>query len=115
VRLSDEEREALFEQLSRYAAEGRMLVGELECRIGTVARASTREQAASALEDLLPLTPVAPRSSRPCRGPGVGDGDAAAPDRQPTSEHFRDPRTAWVMRVWVDAWGARHYVADDEA
>ena len=43
---------------------------------------------------------------------GHGEADAAAPDWQPTSERFRDPRTQRIMRVWVDAAGARHYVPE---
>jgi len=29
-----------------------------------------------------------------------------------TDERFRDPSTGRLMRVWLDAQGARHYVPD---
>jgi len=114
VRVSDQEREALFEQLSRHAAAGRLDVAELERRVGVVAAAQTREEATAVLADLPPLAGGPPASERPRRGRGHGDADAAQPDWQPTGERFRDPRTGRVMRVWVDAGGGRHYVVDDE-
>ena len=115
MRLSDQEREALFEQLSRHAAAGRLDVAELERRVGVVAAAQTREEATAVLGDLPPLAGATPGSARPRRGRGHGDADATQPDWQPTGERFRDPRTGRVMRVWVDAGGGRHYVVDDES
>jgi hypothetical protein len=115
VRLSDQEREALFERLSRHAAAGRLDVAELERRVEAVAAAQTREEATAVLADLPPLAPGAPASGRPRRGRGHGDADAPQPDWQPTGERFRDPRSGRVMRVWVDAGGGRHYVADEES
>ena len=44
----------------------------------------------------------------------MGTPRRRAPDWRPTAERFRDPRTNRVMRVWEDAGGARHYVADDD-
>jgi hypothetical protein len=116
VRLSDADREQLFEALNRHAAAGRLDLAELERRVEAVARATTREDANAVMADLPPLGPQvgAARGSRPRRGRGHGDADAPAPDWQPTNERFRDPRTNKVMRVWVDTAGGRHYVADDE-
>ncbi len=115
MRLSDQEREALFEQLSRHAAAGRLDVAELERRVAAVAAAQTREEATAVLGDLPPLTSPAPPAGRPRRGRGHGDADAVQPDWSPTGERFRDPRTGRVMRVWVDTGGGRHYVADEES
>ena len=121
MRLSDAEREALFEKLSRHAAEDRLEIDELERRVAVIAAAVTREDAAAALADLPPLAPV-PAVGAPAEGPrsgsgwrrGRGHGHAAAPAPgwQPTDERFRDPGSGEVMRVWVDPGGARHYVAD---
>jgi hypothetical protein len=115
VRLSDQEREALFEQLSRHAAAGRLDVAELERRVAAVADAQTREEATAVLVDLPPLTSPAPSAGRSRRGRGHGDADVVQPDWSPTAERFRDPRTGRVMRVWVDTGGGRHYVADEES
>jgi hypothetical protein len=111
VRLSEADREVLYEQLARHAAEGRLEVDELERRVGAVAAATTRAQAAAALSDLPPLAdPSAARTARGRRG--HGQADRAAPDWQPTDERFRDPRTRTIMRVWVDSLGGRHYVPE---
>jgi hypothetical protein len=116
VRLSDAERELLYEKLNRHAAQGRLDVQELERRVALVAGATTRAQAAAALADLPPLPvepgPAAPRR-RLWRWRGHGQADAPQPDWQPTEERFRDPRSGVVMRVWVDSAGGRHYVPDD--
>ena len=56
---------------------------------------------------------AADRRRRPAGGAAVTATPTPGPDWQPTSERFRDPRTNKVMRVWVDAGGGRHYVADD--
>ncbi len=113
--LSDADREQLYDVLKRHAAEGRLDVTELERRVGVVAQAQTREAAAEALAGLPPLPPSvpAPEVRRPRWGRGHGEAERPAPDWQPTSERFRDPRTQAVMRVWVDAGGARHYVAEE--
>jgi hypothetical protein len=116
VRLSDADRERLFEMLKRHAAAGRLDVAELERRVACVAQAQTLEQAGAVMADLPPLAePAGPaqQQRRPRWGRGHGDADAPAPDWQPTNERFRDPRTSKVMRVWVDTGGGRHYVADD--
>jgi hypothetical protein len=120
VRLGDPERERLFEALSRHAAEGRLDIGELERRVAIVAGARTVEEAESALADLPELRriaagsqpPPAPPAARPRWGRGHGDADRTHPGWQPTAERFRDPGTGRVMRVWEDADGGRHYVAD---
>jgi len=113
VRLSDADRELLFEKLNRHAAAGRLGIEELERRVVLVAEAQTQAQAGAAMADLPPLALPAP-GRRPRRGRGHGDADAPAPDWQPTNERFRDPRSERVMRVWVDGAGGRHYVPDDE-
>jgi hypothetical protein len=110
--LSDAEREQLVDALGRHAAAGRLGLDELEHRVGLVYEARSREEAATALADLPPL-PAAPPRGR--RGRGHGDADAAAPGWVPTNERFRDPRSAKIMRVWVDSGGGRHYVAEDDA
>jgi hypothetical protein len=116
VRLSDAEREQLYELLKRHAADGRLDVAELERRVAMVATAATDTEASAALADLPPLRSAEhdPRGSSPVRSRGRGHGhaDKPAPDWQPTQERFRDPRTNRVMRVWVDAAGARHYVPE---
>ncbi len=110
--LGDADRELLYETLSRHAAEGRLDVAELERRVALVAEARTREQAAAAVADLPALTAIPEPAPRPRRGRGHGEADKPAPDWRPTSERFRDPRTRRVLRVWVDAAGDRHYVAE---
>jgi hypothetical protein len=117
VRLSDPEREQLYEQLSRHAAAGRIGMEELERRVAAIDGAETREQAAAVMADLPPDTaaPVTQPVASPWRW-GRGLGHAAAdqpqPDWQPTGERFRDPGTNEVMRVWVDGAGGRHYLPD---
>ena len=80
-----------------------------------MAQARDGAQAAPALADLPPL-PGAPPGSNSAAGRGRprghGETDAAAPDWQPTTERFRDPRSQRIMRVWVDAAGVRHYVPE---
>ncbi len=118
MRLGDAEREQLYERLSAHAAAGRLDIAELERRVALVAGAQTREEAAAAFVDLPPLpadTSPGADPDRARRGRGHGDADAPRPDWRPTSERFRDPRTRRIMRVWEDAGGGRHYVADDEA
>ena len=113
MRLSDADRELLFEALTRHAAAGTLDMTELERRVAAIAAARTREAAAEVMADLPPLGEDAARARRPRRGRGHGDADAPAPDWQPTNERFRDPRTNRVIRVWVDSGGGRHYVVDD--
>jgi hypothetical protein len=113
VRLSDADRELLYEKLSRHAAAGRLELADLERRVGAIAAAETREQAAGVMADL-PALPGEPPPDRARWRRGHGDADAPGVDWRPTAERFRDPRTSRVMRVWEDAAGARHYVADDE-
>jgi len=114
VRLSDADREALFERLSRHAAAGRIGIDELERRVAAISDAETREQAAAVMADLPPLDdPSAEARGRRRWGRGHGESPAAAPDWRPTAERFRDPSTNKVMRVWVDGAGGRHYVADE--
>ncbi len=111
MRLSDDEREHLLEQLKRHAAAGRLSIEELERRVELVATAASWDVAAAALADLPPVpggaTPAPVR-----RGRGHAETDAPGPDWQPTAERFRDPRTNRIMRVWVDGSGARHYVPE---
>ena len=92
MRLTDADREQLFERLNRQAAAGAIALDELERRVTLVSEAETR-----------------PRWRR-----GHGDADAPDADWRPTPERFRDPRTNRVMRVWEDSGGARHYVPDDD-
>ena len=113
MRLSDSDRERLYRRLSEHAAHGRLDVAELERRVAGVSAAQTREQAAQLFADL-PALPGDPPPARARWGRGHGDADAPAPEWRPTGERFRDPRTQRVMRVWEDAGGRRHYVADDE-
>lgn len=114
MRLSDADRELIYERLSRHHAAGRLSIAELERRVALVAGADTREQAGEALRDLPPL-PVAERPARRAwwRRRGHGEADAPDPGWTATSERFRDPRTGRLMRVWVDGGGGRHYVPDD--
>ncbi len=111
MRLSDADRELLFEKLARHAAAGRIGVDDLERRVAAVSSAETREQAIDVMADLPPLDDATAQPRR--RGRGHGEAHRAAPDWRPTAERFRDPSTSRVMRVWVDAGGGRHYVADD--
>lgn len=111
--LSDADREQLFEQLKRHTAAGRIGIEELERRIAAVAMAQTREQVLEVMADLPPLPADTPDQRRPRWGRGHGEEDAPQADWQPTNERFRDPKTRRVMRVWVDAGGGRHYVADE--
>lgn len=111
MRLSDADRELLYEKLKQHAAEGRLSVEELERRVAAIAMAEDRETTAIVMADLPPLAQKdAPGGAR--RGRGHGDADAPQPDWRPTNERFRDPRSNRVMRVWVDSGGGRHYVAD---
>lgn len=111
VLLGDSDREQLFELLSRHTAAGRLTIDELERRVGLVTEATTREEARAVLSDLPPLpsnpTPGSHQGRR-----GHGETSQPAPDWTPTSERFRDPRSAQVMRVWIDTGGGRHYVPD---
>jgi hypothetical protein len=112
VRLSDSDRELLFEKLNRHAAAGRFDLDELERRVEAIAVAQTREQASAVMADL-PALPGDPAPARASWRRGHGDADAPGVDWRPTDERFRDPRSNRVMRVWEDAAGARHYVPDD--
>ena len=114
MRLSDADRELLFGRLSVHAAQGRLGLDELERRVAAVSAAQTAEQAAEILADL-PALAGDPPPGRAGWGRGHGDADQVTAGWRPTNERFRDPRTRRVMRVWEDAGGARHYVADDEA
>jgi len=114
VLLGDADRELLFEKLGRHAAAGRLGIEELERRVAVIELAQTREDAAAAMADLPPLAaPSDQTRPRRRRSRGHGDADSPAPDWQPTSERFRDPKTKRVMRVWVDSAGGRHYVAEE--
>jgi Domain of unknown function (DUF1707) len=121
VRLSDSERELLFEALKEHAAAGRLDVAELERRVELIAAAQTQEDAAPVLGDLPPLAGKSAagssssgtgRREATSRGKGHGEADAPAAGWRPTAERFRDPRSGRIMRVWVDGGGGRHYVAD---
>jgi hypothetical protein len=110
LRLSDADRERLYELLSRHAAAGRITIEELERRVAVAAGAQTREEATALLDDLPPLPGQSQIPS--WRGRPHGEADRPEVDWQPTNERFRDPRTKRVMRVWVDTDGGRHYVPD---
>jgi hypothetical protein len=115
VRLSDAERERLFEKLKRHAAAGRLDVEQLEQRVAAVAAAETHEEAAQVMVDLPEVEADSgprPQERRPRWGRGHGEADAPQADWAPTGERFRDPKSGRVMRVWVDASGGRHYVVD---
>ena len=110
--LGDADRELLYETLKRHAAEGRLDTAELERRVGIVAEAQTREDAAEAMSGLPPLARAPAPERRPRWGRGHGEAEKPEPDWQPTNERFRDPRTQAVLRVWVDPAGGRHYIAE---
>ncbi len=112
MRLSDADRERLFDLLSEHAAEGRLDVAELERRVAAIAAAQTSEDAAAVIADLPPLPRSSSRQAPRRRGTGHGEAEAPEPGWQPTPERFRDPRSGQIMRVWVDTEGARHYVVD---
>jgi hypothetical protein len=110
LRLSDADRERLYELLSLHAAAGRITMAELERRVAVAADAQTREEVTALLDDLPPLPG---QSQIPWwRGRPHGEADRPAVEWQPTKERFRDPRTKRIMRVWVDADGGRHYVPE---
>ncbi len=124
ARLSDRERERLFDELARQAAAGRLDMAELERRVAQVTAAETREQAAEVFADLPgadvpgitgPASAARPANdtARPKWGRGHGEAGSPDPDWQPTPERFRDPRSGRIMRVWIDGTGSRHYVAED--
>jgi hypothetical protein len=113
VRLSDADREVLYEKLNRHAAAGRLDIAELERRVEAIASAQTRDQAVAVMADL-PALPGEPPPARAGWGRGHGEAPGPGADWRPTAERFRDPRTNKVMRVWEDAAGARHYVAEDQ-
>lgn len=118
MRLSDAEREDLFEQLSQHAAVGRLDVNQLEERVAALHSAQTHEEAAAVMADLPSLEPAGRPGTMerwPRWGRGHGESDAAAPGWTPTGERFRDPKTGKVMRVWIDGSGSRHYVVDKPA
>jgi hypothetical protein len=110
LRLSDADRERLYDLLARHAAAGRITIEELERRVALVAGAETRDESAAVLGDLPPLPGESPAPW--WRGRAHGESDGAAPDWRATNERFRDPRSQRVMRVWLDAGGGRHYVPD---
>ena len=118
MRLSDPERERLFERLKGHAATGAISLEELERRVELVARAETVAEAQAAVADLPSPEPpaTAPASASVqarARGRrGHGHADRPEPDWQATPERFRDPRSGQVMRVWEDPAGQRHYVPD---
>lgn len=115
---TDADREQLFTRLSAHAAADHIDLDELERRIARVSEARTRDAALAVIADLPALPGDAAGggsgavSGRTRWGRGHGEADAARGDWRPTGERFRDPRTGDVMRVWLDAAGARHYVAE---
>lgn len=113
MRLSDGDRELLYDQLARHQAAGRLSVEELERRVAAVAGAQSSEEAARIMSDLPPLAPVLGGPARPPRAGGHAEVQAPEPGWRATAERFRDPRTGRVMRVWVDSAGGRHYVAEE--
>lgn len=115
MRLSDADREQLFELLTRHAAAGRIGIEELERRIAAVAMAQTREQVTELMADLPPLPGQKAGERRIRWNRGHAEASEPEPDWQPTGERFRDPKTGVVMRVWVDTAGGRHYVPDGQS
>jgi hypothetical protein len=115
VRLSDADREEVFERLAEHAAAGRLSTQELEARVAAAAAAQTQAEIAPLLADLPPASgPAAgdgPRR-RLSRSGGHAEHETPDPSWQATSERFRDPRSQRVVRVWVDSAGARHYVRE---
>ncbi len=111
MRLSDADREQLYDLLSQHAAAGRLTLAELERRVGAAAVAASRGEAAALLSDLPPLAGEAPAPWWRGQVPH-GEVDHPALEWQATAERFRDPRTRRIMRVWVDSAGGRHYVPD---
>ena len=114
MRLSDADREQLYELLSNHAAAGRLTIEELERRVAVAAHAQTREEVAPLFADLPPL-PALSQIGWLSRARAHGEASRPGVDWQPTNERFRDPRTNRIMRVWVDAEGGRHYVPDRPA
>jgi Domain of unknown function (DUF1707) len=111
--LGDEDREELFEMLSRQAALGRLDLDELERRVGRVIDAQTRDEAVAVLADLPPLPGSGEHSSDSRDRRGHGHAEKPRLDWTATEERFRDPRSARIMRVWTDPGGGRHYVPDE--
>ncbi|MEO6857922.1 MAG: DUF1707 domain-containing protein [Solirubrobacteraceae bacterium] len=115
MRLSDPDRERLFERLKHHAATGALSLEELERRVELVARAETAAEAQAAMADLpasVGAPAPAPGQGRARGRRGHGHADWPEPDWQATSERFRDPRSGQVMRVWEDPADRRHYVPD---
>jgi hypothetical protein len=115
---SDADREQLFARLSAHAAADHIDLDELERRIARVTEARTRDAALAVIADL-PALPAEGSGGGSGAVPGRarwgrGHGEAQAPhgDWRPTAERFRDPRTGQIMRVWLDASSARHYVPE---
>ena len=106
MRLGDDDRERLIEQLKAHAVAGRLSVEELERRVGVVAAAETHEAVGPLFADLPPLP------GPPSRRRRHGESATPEPDWQPTDERFRDPRSGRITRVWVDSAGGRHYIAE---
>ena len=113
MRLSDADREALYDKLSTHHAAGRIELADLERRVAAIAAAQTREDAAAVMADLPPVPAAEASAGWHFRNRGHGHSDAPSADWTATNERFRDPRSKRVMRVWVDTAGGRHYVPDE--
>jgi hypothetical protein len=113
VRLSDADRELLYEQLARHHAAGRLTVDDLEQRVAALAGAGTDEEAQAILADLPPLPADPVRAPQASGRRGHAEAAAPEPGWRATPERFRDPRSGRIMRVWVDSSGTRHYVAEE--
>jgi hypothetical protein len=111
LRLSDADREQLYELLSQHAAAGRITLEELERRVAEVSAARSHSDVAAVLDDLPPIPAGLPARRWPARA-AHGEADAPSAGWRPTNERFRDPRTQRIMRVWTDSEGGRHYVPD---
>lgn len=125
VRLSEARREALLGRLAAAYTADEVDAQEYERRVEGLLNAGTEAEADALVADLAAVgSPAAGSAAASAAGSAVtsaargrrrGHAEAPAPHPswEPTGERFRDPRSGRVMRVWVDATGARHYVPDE--
>jgi hypothetical protein len=106
--VNDTQRERVAQALGRHYAEDRIGTEELSRRLDVLYGADPD----AALDGLPALGPVVEAKRRLWRRRGHGEADRPEPGWVPTKERFLDPSTQRVMRVWLDAGGSRHYVAE---